>query len=164
MRPDAVIASLLGRMLIIIMEFIPLLRLRKNAIRDCSTADEVPLERRNKLQESLKLLEAAPWISKGIVVLGIVLGVDWKKQVPMSRREIPLAAAAIAFCAFSDYVTSEYIWRQHETEVVRLTGFKNGIYVSPQRMRVMREKSKLSTALQDFADDDLLIENDEPTL
>jgi hypothetical protein len=143
------------------MEFIPLLRLRKNAMRDCMEAEELPLERRLKLRESVKLLETVPWISKGVVVTTIVLGVDWKKTVPMTKREVPLALGAIAFCALSDYLTSEWAWRQHEVEVVRLTGFKNGIYVNPERMRQMREKMKISPQLKDFSDDDLLIENDD---
>lgn len=143
------------------MDFIPLLRLRKNAIRDCSTAEELSPELRAKLVENLKVLDVVPWASKGVVLLGIVLGVDWRKSVPMSRRELPLAAAAIGFCALSDYLASEYVWRQHESEIVRLTGFKNGIYVSPDRMRKMRERSKLTLSLGDL-EDDLLIENDDP--
>lgn len=92
-----------------------------------------------------------------MVLLTIVLGVNWKKTVPFTKRELPLAMGAIAFCAVSDYLTSEYVWRQHEIEIVRLTGFKNGIYVNPERMRKMREKMQLSEQLKDYADDDLLI-------
>lgn len=46
-------------------------------------------------------------------------------------------------------------------EIVRLTGFKNGIYVNPERMKKMRANMKLTNQLKDFSDDDLLIENDE---
>lgn len=63
--------------------------------------------------------------------MGIVLGVNWKKQVPMTKRELPLALGAIGFCALTDFLASEWTWSQHEVEIVRLTGFKNGIYVNP---------------------------------
>ena len=32
----------------------------------------------------------------------------------------------------------DYVWKQHEREVTKLTGFKNGIYVSPDRLEKMR--------------------------
>lgn len=43
-------------------------------------------------------------------------------------------------------------------EIVRLTGFKNGIYVSPERMKSMREKM-MGGKMQMF-EDDIEIEND----
>jgi hypothetical protein len=61
----------------------------------------------------------------------------------------------------SDYLTNEWVWRQHEVEIVRLTGFKNGIYVNPERMRKMRANMLLTNKFKDFSDDDLLIENDD---
>lgn len=53
---DLIVVRIANAALIIIMEFIPLLRLRKNAMRDCSSSEELPLERRNKLKENIKLL------------------------------------------------------------------------------------------------------------
>lgn len=58
----------------------------------------------------------------------------------MTRRELPLAVAAIAFSALSDYLVLEYVWKQHESDIVKLTGFKNGIYVTPDRMVSMRKR------------------------
>lgn len=92
--------------------------------------------------------------------MGIVFGVNWKKAVPMSKRELPLALGAIGFCALSDYITSEYVWKEHEVEVVRLTGFKNGIYVSPERMVSMREKMMKGNKMQTY-EEDFEVENDE---
>jgi hypothetical protein len=75
---------------------------------------------------------------------------------------LPLAVGSIAFCALSDYFLSGYVWRQHEVDVVRLTGFKNGIYVNPERMEAMRRKMNITDKLKEFEDEDgLIIENDE---
>jgi len=41
------------------------------------------------------------------------LGVDWKKKIPIYRREIPLALGAIAFSALSDFLLIEHIWGKH---------------------------------------------------
>jgi len=62
---------------------------------------------------------------------GIIFGVNWKKEVPFTRRELPLAFGAIAVSALSDFLVSNYVWRQHEIDITKLTGFKNGIYVNP---------------------------------
>lgn len=43
---------------------------------------------------------------------------------------------------------------------MRLTGFKNGIYVSPERMKSMREKMMGGKKMQVF-EDDIEVENDE---
>ena len=129
-------------------------------MRDCAQAEELSQERRAKLKENLQILDVSPWISKGVVATVIILGVNWKKTVPITKRELPLAIGAIGFCALTDYFISEWAWRQHEVQIVRLTGFKNGIYVNPQRMRQMRAKMQLTGQFKDFTDD-LLIENDE---
>ncbi len=92
-----------------------------------------------------------------------MFGVNWKKEVPFSRRELPLAVAAIAVSALSDFLFNDYVWRQHEADIVRLTGFKNGIYVSPERM----EQMKLSMSRKNLNigkyDDEFEVEDDEPT-
>ena len=43
---------------------------------------------------------------------------------------------------------------------MRLTGFKNGIYVSPERMAIMREKMAKGNKMQAF-EEDFELENDE---
>ncbi len=55
-------------------------------MRDCAEADELTAERRAKLKDNLQVLEVSPWISKGIVASAIILGVNWKKPVPMTKR------------------------------------------------------------------------------
>ena len=97
----------------------------------------------------MKILDYAPWITKGSIILGIVLGGNGKKPVPMTRRELPLAVTAIALSAVSDYFVVEWVWNQHEQDVVKLTGFKNGIFISPDRMKAMRSKVMLSPSLPD---------------
>jgi len=77
-------------------------------------------------------------VTKGTLLFAIVFGINWKKEVPFARRELPLAIGAIALSALSDYMVNEYVWKQHESEVTKLTGFKNGFYVSPERMKKMR--------------------------
>ncbi len=108
----------------------------------------------------MKILETVPWITKGIIALGIVFGVDWKKQVPITKREFPLALGAITFCAVADYLTNDYVWRQHEAEIVRLTGFKNGVYVSPERMKKMRQKVNLMDKLKEYDDEEIVFDSD----
>jgi hypothetical protein len=51
-----------------------------------------------------------------------------------------LAVAAISLSALSDYFVLDYVWKQHENDVVKVTGFKNGIYVHPDRMAAMKKK------------------------
>ena len=46
----------------------------------------------------------------------------------------------IGLSALSDVVVLDWVWKQHEQDIVKLTGFKNGIYVSPERMMAMRAK------------------------
>jgi hypothetical protein len=38
---------------------------------------------------------------------------------------------ALAITALCDYITSELAWKKHEAVVVKYTGFKNGVYISP---------------------------------
>lgn len=85
------------------------------------------------------MIEYTSYGTKGAILLGILLGVDWKKKVSVTRREVPLALAAIALCAASDFLVLEHVWAQHEKEVNKITGFKNGIYVKPEVMARMRK-------------------------
>jgi hypothetical protein len=101
------------------------------------------------LRENVKLLDYAPWGTKLVIAFGIILGVNWKKDVPFTRRELPLAVGAIVVSTLSDYLMSDYIWKQHETDVIRLTGYKNGIYLSPQKMKAMRQSMSLKAPLEE---------------
>lgn len=92
--------------------------------------------------------------------MAIMFGVNWKKEVPFSRRELPLAVGAIVVSALSDFLFNDFVWRQHEGDIVRLTGFKNGIYVSPERMEQMKiSMSRKNLNTPTFDDFDL--EEDE---
>lgn len=139
------------------MDFIPLLRQRKNALRDCANAQQLTPERRTKIQQNLSILDSVPWFTKGAIVLGVIFGVDWKKTVPFSKRQLPLAIGFVAVSAISDYMINNYVWKQHEAEVVRLTGFKDGIYVNPERMAAMRSKMAFKGS-STYSEDDLQIE------
>lgn len=134
------------------MDFIPLLKAKKNALRDCQDTDQLAPAKRQQIKNNLQIVEYSPWVTKGTILLAIILGVNWKKQVPMSRRQLPLAVAAIAISALSDYLVLDYVWKQHETDIVKLTGFKNGIYVTPDKMVSMRKRMNNPRSL-DFEDD-----------
>ncbi len=121
------------------MDFIPLLRAKKNALDDCKGSLELPPEKRTQMQHHLQMIQYTSWGTKGAILLGILVGVDWKRKVSVTRREVPLALGAIALCAVSDYLVLEHVWGQHEKEVSKLTGFKNGIYVKPEVMARMRK-------------------------
>lgn len=94
-----------------------------------------------------------------MLITGIVFGVNWKREVPFTRRELPLALGAIAVSALSDFLVSNYVWGQHEVDIIKLTGFKNGIYVNPERMKQMR--LNMGNKQQVRLDDDLIIEDDD---
>lgn len=57
----------------------------------------------------------------------------------------------------------DYVWKQHESEVVKLTGYKDGIWVSPERLKMMRSKMGAGSLLNDKAmdgEDEFLIEDE----
>lgn len=86
------------------------------------------------MSDGLQILNTWPWITKGAIFVGIVFGVNWKKAVPFTKRQLPLAVGAILLSAASDFLINDYIWKKHQLEITKLTGFKNGIFVSPERM------------------------------
>jgi len=90
----------------------------------------------------------------------IAFSINWKKPAPITRRELPLALGAIAISALSDFAVMDYVWKQHEAEVVRLTGYKNGIYVSPERLKAMRSKMNIAPATDSLEEEDFTIEED----
>ena len=45
---------------------------------------------------------------------------------------------ALALTALTDYVASELAWKRHEEMVVEYTGFRNGVYISPDKMKKMK--------------------------
>lgn len=96
------------------------------------------------MKHHLQMIDYCSWATKGAIVLGVLLGVDWKKKVSLTRRELPLAFGAIALSAISDYLVLEHVWSQHEKDVCKLTGFKNGIYVKPEVMVRMRKSMKVN--------------------
>ena len=122
------------------MDFIPILKAKKNAMKDCQNSDQLSPNKRSKLSQNIKIIQYSPWITKATLILGIVFGVNWKKQIPITKRQLPLAAVVIGLSALSDVVVLDWVWKQHEQDIVKLTGFKNGIYVSPERMLAMRSK------------------------
>ena len=59
------------------------------------------------------MIDYGSWATKGVLALAIISGVDWKRKVPILKREIPLALGAITLSAVSDYFVLEYFWSQH---------------------------------------------------
>ncbi len=53
------------------------------------------------------------WGAKGLILTLAVIGIDWKKKVPFTKREIPLTIGALGFTALCDYATSELAWNKH---------------------------------------------------
>jgi len=96
------------------MDFIPLLKSKKSAIEDCQHTIELTEEKRQQIKQDLQLIKYGSWGTKGALVLGIVLGVDWKTKVSIMRREVPLAVGAILLSAISDYLVLEHVWGKHE--------------------------------------------------
>ena len=70
----------------LVMDFIPILKHRRKALEDCAESEETSPAIRQEMTENLKVLGWGPWATKGLLLLGIVLGVNWKKQVPLTRR------------------------------------------------------------------------------
>ena len=95
------------------MDFIPLLKAKKNAIFDCKTSTELSPQKRQQMEDDLQMIEYSSWGTKGAIALAIILGVDWKKKIPVYRREIPLALGAIAISALSDFLVLEHFWGKH---------------------------------------------------
>ena len=50
------------------------------------------------------------WGAKGLILTLAVIGIDWKKKVPFTKREIPLTIGALGFTALCDYAVSELAW------------------------------------------------------
>jgi hypothetical protein len=55
---------------------------------------------------------------------------------------------AIAVSALADFALMDYVWKQHEAEVVKLTGYKDGIFVSPERLKAMRSKMSMGVNVE----------------
>lgn len=71
--------------------------------------------------------------------------VDWKKQVPFMRREVPFAFLAFGMCALADLAASEYVFRDNEKILLKYTGFKDGIYVGPAKYANMKTSFRSQT-------------------
>lgn len=110
------------------------------------------------MEDDLQMIQYSSWGTKGAIALAIILGVDWKKKIPVYRREIPLALGAIAISALSDFLVLEHFWGKHQKEVNKLTGFKNGIYVKPEVMQRMRNNMNKRQLL---IEDEFQIEDDD---
>lgn len=61
------------------MDFIPLLKAKKNALRDCQDTDQLAPAKREEIKKNLQIVEYSPWVTKGTILLGIIFGVNWKK-------------------------------------------------------------------------------------
>ena len=68
----------------------------------------------------------------------------------------------MGFTALCDYVASELAWKKHEETVVKYTGFRNGVYISPEKLKKMKaitEKNllnanKIINIEEDYFDDE----------
>lgn len=53
------------------------------------------------------------YAAKGLILTSAIFLVDWKKKVPLTKREIPLTLGALAITALSDFAINEFVWRKH---------------------------------------------------
>lgn len=59
--------------------------------------------------------------------------------MPILRREIPCAVMAFGLCAAADYAAYRYSFAQTEKILVKYTGFRDGVFVSPDKFAAMRK-------------------------
>ena len=88
------------------MDIISNLKLRRDAARDCINSEVVEEKDKEQLRAGEQLLDYSYYISKGIIASGFIFLVNWRKQVPITKREIPLSFLAFALCFGADYATN----------------------------------------------------------
>lgn len=63
------------------------------------------------------------------------------------KREVPLVLGAIFISALADIMAVNFVWSKYQKDVVKFTGFKNGIYFKPETMEIMRSTAKLQNKI-----------------
>ena len=59
--------------------------------------------------------------------------------MPIIKREIPCAFLAFGLCAAADYIAYRYSFSQTEKILLKYTGFRDGVYVNPDKFATMRK-------------------------
>lgn len=82
--------------------------------------------------------------------------VDWKRPASILQREIPYAVLAFALCGLADYLTFRYAFSQTEKTLVKYTGFRDGVYVNPDKFQAMKKNYDRSGRVYQEEKNDLM--------
>ena len=87
-------------------DVLALMKARSKAIEECAGSDVVSEDDRKQMKERYEELNYWYYGVRVGVVSGILGAVNWKKQVPFTRRELPLAGLTLVLLIAGDYYAS----------------------------------------------------------
>lgn len=121
------------------METLSTIKAYSEATNECLASNSVSQEDKKLMEDMRNFQKYSYYGTKALIVAGFYKLVDWKRPASILQREIPYAILAFGLCAAADYLTFRYAFSQTEKTLIKYTGFRDGVYVNPDKFQSMKK-------------------------